>query len=305
MVEPLHLRNGPMALDVMPGTGACWQALRYSPMGRPTVDILRRIPDMGGDPFSSGGFALVPWSNRLFDGHLITVDQTLVLPANREGIPHPVHGLGWQSHWQIAYVGAAAAMVICEHVASNSWPFDYQCTQAFRLIGQCVRVDLAMINTSCHSMPVGAGFHPWLVADKCDTVCFNAATVWQQNTSGWPVRECNLTGTNSFDFRIPRALGNVLLNHCYGGWQGGATLERRAHGICVRLKASSQLAHLVVYRTREDPWICIEPVTHATGAWSLPALHSAAQGVKWLEPGARLSVWMEIHVEDGILAGPD
>ena len=302
MAELLQLHSGPLALDVWPGQGACWQALSYQAAGRPKVDILRHMPEAATDPFESGGFALVPWSNRLFGGRLVTESETLALPANRDGIVEPVHGLGWQSPWHTAQVGAADAVLTCQHVASNSWPFDYQCMQTFTLSGQSACFELAVENTSAQRMPVGAGFHPWLAADTCDTVIFDAASVWQQDASGWPLQELCLADAASFDFCTPRALGNVQLNHCYGGWRGFATLERAAHGIRVRLTASPKLTHLVVYRTTGAPWICIEPVTHATGAWSLSAVHTAAQGVPWLEPGARLSVWMHIHVEDGIPA---
>jgi aldose 1-epimerase len=298
MAEPLTLRNGSMALDVLPGQGACWQALRYAPAGRPAMDILRPMPDAATDPFASGGFALVPWSNRLFGGRLMAGDQSLSVPATREGIAHPVHGVGWQTGWQVERASGAEAVLSYRHSASDRWPFDHQSTQTLELRRRGARFGLTVANTSLRPMPVGAGFHPWLAADAGDTVAFDAATVWQQDAAGWPAKEQALTEAASFDFHTPRAVDGLQVNHCFGGWQGSATLERHAHGVRVRLTAAPQLAHLVVYRVAHAPWICIEPVSHATGAWSLPALHAADQGVQRLEPGAQFSVWMELHVED-------
>ena len=297
MAEPLTLRNGPMALDVLPALGACWQALRYAPPDRPAVDILRPMAEAYADPFASGGFALVPWSNRLFGGQLMAGRQALSVPANRTGIAHPVHGVGWQTCWQVERADAAQVLLAYQHRASDAWPFDHQCAQTIALSGQGARWALTLTNTSAGPMPAGAGFHPWLAADAGDTVAFDAATVWQQNAEAWPDRAQALAKAPSFSFRPPRPVGGVQVNHCYGGWPGSATLERPTQGVRLRLAASPNLAHLVVYRTADAPWICIEPVSHATGAWSLPALHAAAQGVRWLAPGEQLSVWMEIHVE--------
>ena len=42
----------------------------------------------------------------------------------------------------------------------------------------------------------------------------------------------------------------------------------------------------------------MEPVSHATGAWSLSALHGNANGKRYIAPGRSSPVWMELRVRD-------
>ena len=64
-----------------------------------------------------------------------------------------------------------------------------------------------------------------------------------------------------------------------------------------RARASARLRHLVVYRTHAQPWLCLEPVSHATGAFSLPHLHQPRHGPIELAPGRVLRGWMELRIE--------
>jgi galactose mutarotase-like enzyme len=47
------------------------------------------------------------------------------------------------------------------------------------------------------------------------------------------------------------------------------------------------------------PWLCAEPVSHATGAWSLPQIHQASAGLRWLSPGGQFQGWMALSVSAG------
>jgi len=106
------------------------------------------------------------------------------------------------------------------------------------------------------------------------------------------------TGPNHspFDFHTRRLAHGIVLNHCLDGWSGAVTITRTAHGLQLRMTASPLLRHLVVYRTIGQPWLCIEPVSHATGALSLPELHHAPYGARMLAPGATEHAWMRFQV---------
>ena len=295
-VAPLQLRSDCLTLDLLAGLGGCWKALRFCAGTGPAIDILRPLAPGSTDPYASGGFALVPWSNRLFDRQFRLPEQVLTLPANRPGIDQPVHGVVWMAAWQVEAVEPTRAVLFLAHRANAYWPFDVECRQSFTLEGGRARFELAVRNTSEQVMPAGVGFHPWFAADRGDRVAFQAATVWQQDTTGLPHGALPLSEHTAFDCQHPREVSDFIVNHCYSGWGQAAVLERRTKGLQVRLRGSPALTHLMVYRPADAAWLCLEPVSHATGAWSMPALHRPEYGVQWLAPGAQFSAAMDIEV---------
>ena len=295
-MTPLQLRSNGLTLDLLPDLGGCWKALRYRAGTGPEIDIFRPLAPQSTDPYASGGFALVPWSNRLFDRQLRLPEQVLTLPANRPGIDQPVHGVGWMSAWQVEAMAPSRAVLLLAHRANAYWPYDFECRQRFTLEGGRVRFELAVRNTSEQVMPAGVGFHPWFAADRGDRVTFEAASLWQQDTMGRPQEQMPLAEAAALDCRHPREVSDFIVNHCYSGWGQAAVLDRPATGLRVRLNGSPSLTHLMVYRPADAAWLCIEPVSHATGAWSVPALHRPEHGVQWLAPGAQFSAAMDIEV---------
>ena len=87
-----------------------------------------------------------------------------------------------------------------------------------------------------------------------------------------------------------------MLNHCFRDWHGPVDIERPAVGISIQMRASDNLRHLVVYRTTGQPWLCIEPASHATGALSLERMNSGKNGLRLLQPGECFHGWMELLI---------
>jgi aldose 1-epimerase len=242
---------------------------------------------------------LVPYSNRLYDGRLFTRQRgTLTLAPNREGVRHPVHGVGWSKRWELRASARSRVTLAYQHAADAHWPHAHACSLSVTLGPRSARFALALQNLSSEPMVAGLGLHPFLMLEADTMLHFSAKAVWDQDAAGWPRRLVPVAGHARFDFETPRRAQEVELNHCYAQWAGVAALHRPQQGLTVRVTADSALAHLVVYRPAAQPWICIEPVSHATGAFSLGALHGRAQGLRWLAPRRTLRASMEIRVID-------
>lgn len=271
----LTLRHGPLALTVRPGQGGACSGLTWSPPGRGPLDLWRPLPS-AGEVFEAACFPLVPYSNRLFDGRLLTRAGERLLPRNHARVEHPVHGLGWRHAWRVLDRGRSHASLAYRHEADAHWPFTHSATQTITLCDRSLRMALTLKNEGATPMPAGLGFHPRFAIDAGDRV--------------------------RWDAHGDRPTEHIELNDCFSGWRGAARLDRRRAGLRLRLRTGALLRHLMVYRLPGQPWLCLEPVSHATGAFSRPSMHDAAHGALELAPGRSLGGWMELRIES--LASP-
>jgi len=296
-LQQLSLQSGQLSLTLTSQGGAC-TALRWQDPGAGDTgfDILQpRSPD-SVESFEQPSFALVPYSNRLFDGQLLTPEGPLTLPCNHRLHPIPVHGLGWRADWLTRQLNAFSAEQTHHHAADAHWPFAYECTQQITLSANAAYFELTLTNFSDKAMPAGLGFHPWFAMDEDSTVCFAAEAVWMQDAAGRPRATLPSATDPNFDFARPRLAAGVVQDHCHAGWHGPVHVTHPRRQLALTLTACPDLAHLMVYRRPGQPWLCLEPVSHATGAHSLAALNAPASGARLLAPGASWSVWMQVSM---------
>jgi aldose 1-epimerase len=246
--------------------------------------------------FEQPSFPLVPYSNRLFAGQLLTPEGALTLPYNHPRHPIPIHGLGWRANWSTRQLNAHSAEQQHQHAADAHWPFAYVCTQHVSLSEHGANFELNLHNLSDRPMPAGLGFHPWFAIDEDSTVCFAADAVWMQNEQGLPTTALPAGSAPEFEFFSPRLAMEIVQDHCHAGWARPVCITHPSRQIALSVTASDELQHLMVYRKLGQPWLCLEPVSHATGALSLPGLNTPASGARLLAPGERWSVWMKLSV---------
>lgn len=288
------LHRGPLQLTLLPHRGACWAALLLHRPGQAPLPLLRPLPAGSDDLFASAAYVLVPYSNRLFGQRLLTgAGEALQIALNRPGIGDPVHGVGWMKAWTVQARADEAVTLACAHAADSHWPFDHVCQMRIALGMDRVVLHLRVVNRGLQPMPVGAGFHPFLAIDEDSVLSFSATGRWEQDAQGLPTRR--VPADASAEAGLPAA--RLVLNHCFAGWSGPVRLRRPRHRIAVSLRADAALGHLQIYRPPGMPWLCAEPVSHATGAWSLPQVHQPDAGLRWLAPGGTFEVLVRLSVE--------
>ena len=117
-----------------------------------------------------------------------------------------------------------------------------------------------------------------------------------QNEQGLPTTTLPAGSAPEFELSSPRLAMEIVQDHCHAGWREPIYLTHPRRQMALSITASAELEHLMVYRRPGQPWLCLEPVSHATGALSLPGLNTQASGARLLEPGERWSVWMNLCV---------
>ena len=182
------------------------------------------------------------------------------------------------------------------HTPNDHWPFRMDCTQRISVTGNSVRFHASICNTGVTSMPAGLGFHPRFNLGPMARVTLGAGTVWLQDQRGYPAQCVAVQGAGRDGSLADGPALRMAMNHCFADWSGRAVLDLPERKLAVHLSASANLRHLMVYRLSGKPWLCVEPVSHATGAFSLEMMRSPVHGARLLEPGESLSGWMDLEV---------
>jgi aldose 1-epimerase len=285
MTSTLTLRHGDLHCDIHPELGGSIAGLWLG-----EEPVMRSIPGAQMQSVrQSASFPLVPFSNRVGYGQLQWAGTSHPLVKNFDPEPHTIHGIGWERPWAVLESSPEFALLSFEHKADASWPFDFDCSQAFKLEAGALEMSLSMTNQSPVAAPVGLGWHPYFVKRPDTRVQFGAAGRWEMGTDKLPTHRAAHAG-------LDVETASLTVDHCFDGWGGVLTLQDRV----LRIRVSSALTRVVVFTNPQRGDIAVEPVSHVNNALSLMAQTGAKAedlGVVVLQPGETFSCEMRVDVE--------
>jgi aldose 1-epimerase len=259
----LALATGRLGVELAPAAGG--SVARFTVDG---ADILR--PGTG----SSGAlYPLVPFSNRIRDGRLVFEGEEFQLTRNRSGVRHPMHGDGWAHAWDVVKSDATSAEIAYLHERAGDaggWPFRYRAVQSYRLADDRLTLRLALENLEDRPVPAGIGLHPFFVRDPDTELSCRTQAVWLSDAEVLPIER--IAVPPDWDFGTGRPVDSVVLDNCFDGWDGRATIVWPRRRLRLDLDASVALHHLVIYVPPGRPFFCVEPVSHANGQVGLAPL---------------------------------
>ena len=256
-------------LTVAPERGG--SILRFDWRGLP---IMR--PVCGPEITDVGCFPLVPFSNRIANGRFRLDGRDVRLSPNFRGShPHPLHGFGWQSAWQvIRQTGNAISM---EHTYSGgAWPWQYRAEQTFTLGADGLTMDLSIRNESPDPMPAGLGFHPYFRRDACTRYLGLHRGEWQNDGDCLP-RQLDLNG-EPLDWWHGRPVGTRSVDTVYTERVGPLEIFWPDRDLSLTVACSDELAHTVVLSQPGQDFFCVEPVTNMTDAFNRGGFHLLGSG---------------------------
>ncbi len=280
------LRCGDWELSIRPELGGSIGALTWHGQ-----DILRPTPADASDPLQTACFPLVPWANRIACGRFSFEGAPVDLGPTPGFEPHALHGEGWRAPWALLDQ-TDTAIALGLHHDRGRWPWAWSAQQTMTLDEHGLRIDLSVTNEDERPMPAGAGLHPYFVRRPGDTLAFKAAGVWATRPDAIPDRLTNLDEVVDWN-EGPRLDDSAAVDHAYEDWSQEAFLTSAGHR--VRLSASEDASFLHVFTPPAEAFCCMEPVTHRPNAHN--ALSEESTGLRRLERGASLSIWMRISAE--------
>jgi aldose 1-epimerase len=225
------------------------------------LDVFRPTPsEAGDDPLEVACFPMVPYVNRVAGGHFEFMDRIVQLEPNWSGDPHPLHGQGWRTSWDVVSASATSAILRLEG-GGNEWPWRYRSEQRFELGPDELWIELSVENLSDTPMPAMLGLHPYFADAMNAELQAELPRIWLTDAAAIPVEEAQTPYRCRFE--ESRAIESVALDHCFSGWNGVASLRWPDRVVTIR---TAQCRYLHVYAPAGKDFFCIEPQTAPPGA---------------------------------------
>jgi aldose 1-epimerase len=249
------------------------------------------LPAVMPDPNQLACYPLLPWSNRIAHGGFDWDGGRIVLAANRDDDPYPIHGSGWQRPWRVlTHNDNEARLMLDEHSADA---YAYQSSLHYLLLENTLEVTLQVTNTGARTLPFGLGLHPFFPRHGEATLRAPAARVWlNDGHSPLPVTRVDVPSAWNFDHA--RSLPDGL-NHGFEAWTGDAVIAWPLYALQLHVK--TDVDAFVLYTPAGEDFFCFEPVDHAINAVHLPG-GAAANGMTLLAPQASLARHFTFRVID-------
>jgi aldose 1-epimerase len=246
--------------------------------------IFRPTPRSAGtNPFALACFPMIPYANRIAHGRFDFGRRAVHLKRNWEGDPHPLHGQGWCSTWQVSAATASSVLLMFEGGA-DEWPWHYLAEQHLQLSQNLLSVRLSIENLARSPMPVMLGLHPYFCASDQAQLQASTPRVWLADNASLPIEE--VATPLDWSFERARLIAAVPLDHCFTHWNGTAVI--RWPDLRVDIRATN-CRYLHVYAPSGGDFFCVEPLSAAVGA-----LNRNEAAV--VQPGERLEIQVSFAV---------
>ncbi len=282
----LRLSNALLEAVVLPERGGSLAAFNWIGAGGPLSLMRPLAADVDApEPNQLACYPLVPWSNRIGHGRFDFEGSTFRLAPNSARDPYPIHGDGWLSSWRVAERRADALALELDRTAGA--PFAYVAGMSYALHSSTLAVELWVENHAAGRMPFGLGLHPWFERTQGVRLQAHATGMWVAGPDVLPVGHGPTPPDASFERAAP--LPQRLIDNCFGGWSGVATIRWEDRGVGLEIESSPRLPYYVLFCPVGRPVFCFEPVTHPIDAFNLPDPFARA-GLVALAPAERLSI---------------
>jgi aldose 1-epimerase len=204
----------------------------------------------------------------------------------------PLHGDGWLAPWQVVSASENRAELRYRHEAGE-WPWAYEATQIFELDEGGLSMRLTCRNLADDPMPCGLGQHPYFHCTPETRLDTKVTDAWTIDENVLPVEKVPAAGRYDLADRLICGQG---LDNGFAGWSGVACLETPGMPFAIEI-SSAEARFFQVYSPASGGIVVAEPVSHANAALNEPEEKWAELGLRFLEPGERMSLDARVGIE--------
>lgn len=263
----------------------------------------------------TGNFVLWPLPNRIRDKRYTFEGKTYSLAAvKRPGDDDLlIHGLVFDRPWQYdAPVASQDSASVTTHVDMTptspyyeAFPFASRLSLTYTLTHNSITVTYSVENKGTQAMPSGFALHPYfsLLSGKENTlVSLPFDYVMEADEKLLPTSRILDLSTDMytmFDLRQPVPVSHLKLDHVYIGAHPDehAVITYRDQALQIRISATPDFTHSIIYTLSADPCFCLENQTCSTDAVNLYA--QGRQDIAHLQiipPGESLSGHIQFSI---------
>ncbi len=281
----LHLRSGTLRADVCPRIGrlVLLQDLA-SPVRDDLIVPLNTWPVQERQWAKAGAYPLIPYSNRIYNGHLRVGEATYEVASHPDASPHSLHGHAHLLPWEASSAedNTVTLRVISE--PGPDWPWRFEAWQKFVLKPNGLWLELGLSNLGTTTCPAGLGWHPYIRWQPGYQLHHDAKVWWPHDKEYFPKgQRVGLNGADPLQSELTAYLDE---------WSR-VEVERPGQANLM-LTAGGGLTQLVVHFPPGRPYACIEPVSHLADGFNRAAVGWEKTGARFLEPGESFTGWTEL-----------
>ena len=294
----IELNNGNLRLRLDPEIGGSIVDFSAKPADR-WIPIMRRGEKPLTKSSNASSFVLIPYSNRLRDGRFSFAGKSYQL---RHAEKHAIHGDVRDRPLRV--LESSEDRVVLEFRSDEfsdlNFPFRFSARMIYALEGFELSCRIELVNVGAESMPAGCGFHPYFNRRMPGST---GEVELQIKVSGVYPGETPLpTGpaipiSPHQDFSTQRPL-DVVLDHCFAGWDRQAIIEWPGSGVKARIQAEQGMEHVILFSPEGQEVFALEPVTNANDGFNLLAQGDKNCGVVVLKSGEALKTGFTILIEE-------
>jgi aldose 1-epimerase len=226
------------------------------------------------------GQLLMPWPNRIRDGHYSFGDRELQLGLTEPTRGNASHGLVRWAAWSLEEHSSASVSLTYRLMAQSGYPWTVDLHVLYDVSADGLTVTHTATNLSEDRAPFASGAHPYLrvgdgPVDACE-LTVPASTRLLTDDRMIPVGQEKVDGT-AYDFRVSRPVRDTVIDHAFGDLdrdaRGHATVTLRdpATGDGVALWMDASHHWIQVFSAELDPTprlaLAVEPMTSPPDAF--------------------------------------
>ncbi|MHC6593689.1 aldose 1-epimerase family protein [Arthrobacter sp. C152] len=220
----VRIAHGPYSAIVTPRGGAL-RELRHGDR-----DLVVSFGPDGGVP-DYRGVICAPWPNRLADGTYTYAGKSYAAAVNEPERGAALHGLAIHRAWDVVEAEADRVVLGCRISAGPDYPAGLTLHATYSVSGDGLRGTVLAVNTGSAAAPYGVCPHPYLVAGPSpldEWALELPADSYLEVTPDrlLPVGLRRVDG-GPFDFRPPRLLRDVKIDHAFTGIARGSDGQSR------------------------------------------------------------------------------
>jgi len=262
----------------------------------------------------TGIFVLWPFPNRVRDKHYSYQGQRYAfadVPRTQGALIHGlVYDRPWNDEQPCASTQSASVTTFVEMDPDSpyfsAFPFPSRLSLTYTLNATGITVAYSVQNAGTQTLPYGFALHPYfhlLGGAERTLVSLPAGHVMEADTELLPtgrLLDVRSTMYAMFDLNQPTPLSHLKLDHVYTDLPQGreAWIDHPDFGLRLRISASPDFTHAVIYTPADSPYFCLENQTCSTDAINLHqrSMQDIAHLLE-LQPGEKAGGYIRYEVE--------